>query len=51
MGEIADAFLSGAMCEWCGVYLGEDGFHTRLCGGCSREKRKKDRKEKEKNDE
>jgi hypothetical protein len=34
MGEIADMFLNGDMCEECGEYLGEgDGFR-RLCAGC-----------------
>ena len=34
MGDIADAMLEGAMCEQCGVYLGEGDGYPRLCGGC-----------------
>lgn len=37
MGEIADMMLEGAMCQWCGEYLGDgDGFPV-VCAGCQRE--------------
>lgn len=37
MGEIAEAMLDGALCEGCGVYMGEgDGYPVR-CRGCGGE--------------
>lgn len=35
MGEIADMFLDGTLCEQCGVFLdGDSPGYTRLCGSC-----------------
>ena len=32
MGEIAEAMISGELCELCGVYIGPAVGHPRNCG-------------------
>lgn len=36
MGEIADAMLEGALCEECGVYMGDACGYRRTCSDCRR---------------
>jgi hypothetical protein len=38
MGEIADQMLDGTLCEGCGVYMGDECGHPRLCNACDEHK-------------
>lgn len=34
MGDIADMMLEGALCEGCGVYMGNGNGFPQRCGSC-----------------
>lgn len=37
MGEYADMMINGALCEWCGVFVGDEVGYPRKCPKCAAE--------------
>ena len=40
MGEVAEMIQDGILCEFCGVYIGDEVGHSRLCESCEEDRPK-----------
>ena len=43
MGEVAEMIQDGILCEFCGVYIGDEVGHPRKCSRCLKDEKRERR--------